>query len=53
MRGKHKRAEDSARVLKKFTAGFPTDSVVKNLPANAGDTGSIPGQGGSHSLQSS
>ena len=25
--------------------GFPHDSVVKNLPANAGDTGSIPGLG--------
>ena len=23
--------------------GFPGDSVVKNLPANAGDPGSIPG----------
>ena len=23
--------------------GFPDDSVVKNLPANAGDSGSIPG----------
>ena len=25
--------------------GFPGSSVVKNLPANAGDTGSIPGSG--------
>ena len=25
--------------------GFPGDSVVKNLPANAGDLGSIPGSG--------
>ena len=25
--------------------GFPRDSVVKNLPANAGDAGSIPGLG--------
>ena len=24
---------------------FPGDSVVKNLPANAGDAGSIPGSG--------
>ena len=24
--------------------GFPGNSVVKNLPANAGDAGSIPGQ---------
>ena len=32
--------------------GFPGDSVVKNLPANAGDTDSIPGSkrapGGGH-----
>ena len=26
-------------------AGFPGGSVVKNPPANAGDTGSIPGSG--------
>ncbi|CAN0510176.1 unnamed protein product, partial [Rangifer tarandus platyrhynchus] len=25
--------------------GFPGDSVVKNLPVNAGDTGLIPGSG--------
>ena len=25
--------------------GFPGGAVVMNLPANAGDTGSIPGQG--------
>jgi len=24
--------------------GFPGGSVIKNLPANAGDTGSIPGR---------
>ena len=28
--------------------GFPGGSVVKNLPANAGDMGSSPGQGRSH-----
>ena len=28
--------------------GFPDGSVVKNLPANAGDMGSIPGPGRSH-----
>ena len=27
--------------------GFPGGSVVKNLPANIGDVGSIPGLGGS------
>ena len=28
--------------------GFPGGSVVENLPTTAGDTGSIPGSGGSH-----
>ena len=28
--------------------GFPGGAVVRNLPANAGDMGSSPGQGGSH-----
>ena len=28
--------------------GFPGGSVVKNLPANSGDVGSIPGSGRSH-----
>ena len=28
--------------------GFPGGSVVKNLPANAGDMGSIPGPGKAH-----
>ena len=32
--------------------GFPGGTVVKNLPANAGDTGSSPGLGRSHMLQS-
>ena len=40
--------------------GFPTDSVVKNLPANAGDAGDMglipgsrrsPGEGNSNPLQ--
>ena len=34
--------------LKKATLGFPGGAVVKNLPANAGDTGSSPGLGRSH-----
>ena len=28
--------------------GFPGGSVVKNMPANAGDMGSVPGLGGCH-----
>ena len=34
--------------FKRHFGGFPGGSVVKNLPANAGDTGSIPGLGRSH-----
>ena len=30
------------------TLGFPGGAVVKNPPANAGDTGSSPGPGRSH-----
>ena len=28
-----------------WTVGFPGGSEVENLPANAGDTGSVPGSG--------
>ena len=31
-----------------YDVGFPGGAVVENLPANAGDTGSSPGLGGSH-----
>ena len=31
--------------LVKLSQGFPGDSVVKDLPANAGDADSIPGSG--------
>ena len=33
---------------KDHTLGFPGGTVVKNPPANAGDTGSNPGLGRSH-----
>ena len=33
--------------------GFPGGAVVESLPANAGDTGSGPGLGGSHMPRSS
>ena len=33
--------------------GFPGGPVVKNPPANAGDTGSIPGPGGSQTAKGS
>ena len=39
--------------MKKQGAGdFPGGAVVKNPPANAGDTGSIPGPGRSHTPRS-
>ena len=34
--------------LKMGRRGFPGSTVVKNLPASAGDTGSSPGLGRSH-----
>ena len=43
-------AEESVN-FKRNQQGFPGGSVVKNPPANAGDTGSIPGPGRSHMLQ--
>ena len=33
---------------KNIYVGFPDGAVDKNLPATAGDTGLIPGQGRSH-----
>ena len=32
-------------MLRSNKVGFPSDSVVKNLPVNVGDVGSIPGPG--------
>ena len=37
---------------KERARGFPGGAVVENLPANAGNTGSSPGLGGSHMLWS-
>ena len=39
-------------VLKMYLRDFPGGIVVKNLPANSGNTGSIPGAGRSHMLRS-
>ena len=36
----------------KFSLDFPGGAVVKNPPANAGDTSLIPGLGRYHMLQS-
>ena len=38
--------------VNKVILGFPGGTVVENLPANAGDTGSSPGLGRSHVPQS-
>ena len=35
-------------LIKIHAQGFPGDAVVKNPPANAGDTSSSPGQGRCH-----
>ena len=40
--------KSSAHFLKTGLLGFPGGAVVESLPANAGDTGSSPGLGGSH-----
>ena len=46
--------EESERAgLKLNIHNVPGSPVVKNLPANAGDMGSIPGLGRSHVLQGS
>ena len=42
---------DSLLLKKLIFEGFPDGSVVKNLPANAGDMGSIPDTGRSHTEQ--
>ena len=39
-------------LLERVWEDFPSGPVVKNPPANAGDTGSIPGLGRSHVLRS-
>ena len=46
---KSRRKETSLCVAyKKVSGGFPGGAVVENPPANAGDTGSSLGLGGSH-----
>ena len=39
-------------IIIKILGDFPGGAVVENLPANAGGTGSSPGLGRSHMLQS-
>ena len=42
----------SKKKKKTTVRDFPGGTLVKNPPANAGDTGSSPGLGRSHMLQS-
>ena len=42
---------EERKELRLSSQGFPGGSVVKNPPANAGDTGLIPGLGRSHMPQ--
>ena len=46
------RSRRQSKAIKRVS-GFPGGAVVKNPPADAGDTGSSPGPGRSHMLQSS
>ena len=39
---------DKPKKYLRYFGGFHGSSVVKNLPGNAGDMGSIPGPGRSH-----
>ena len=39
-------------IIQNFEKDFPGDEVDNNLPANVGDTGSIPGPGRFNMLQS-
>ena len=50
--GDMSRGSVSGKLIKNVTWGFPGGAVVESLPANAGDTGSSPGLGGSHVLRS-
>ena len=45
-------SEDSEGSGRKASQDFPGGPGVKSLPANAGNTSSIPGLGGSHMPQS-
>ena len=50
--GKEKASAQHLRKTIKGFTDFPGGAVVKNPPANAGDTGSSSGPGRSHMLQS-
>ena len=43
--GNKRKGSHDKLVLGSHILGFPKGSVIKNLPANAGDTDSVPGSG--------
>ena len=47
---KHLKSTRGKKKKKKYQRDFPRGPVVKNLPANVGDMGSIPGLGRFHML---
>ena len=49
---KHSRTRNPLNNAVNIRKGLPSGSVVKNLPANAGDMSLIPGPGRSHMPQS-
>ena len=51
--GEREKRGISLRCKEDLEGGFPGGSEVKNPPANAGDTGSIPGPGRFYSPSSS
>ena len=48
LKSKHKMMNTINEIKNSLEGGFPGGAVVESLPANAGDTGSSPGLGGSH-----
>ena len=52
VKSSNERRKKKREFLKSGERDFPGGTVVKNLPANAGDTGSIPGPGRSHMVRS-
>ena len=49
---KQTKTKNEIKKIKTMIEGFPGDTVVKNPPADAGDTCSSPGLGRSHKPQS-
>jgi len=52
MKSKKDKFYFTKRIARSLIQGFPGGSVVRNLPPNEGDMGSVPGPGRSHMLRS-